>query len=64
MTAVRRALLVAGRELRAERRQPDGLVAAATFTGAAFASPTTASVMPVPIRKRGGTPVAPAPVVS
>lgn len=32
MSALRRAMLVAGRELRAERRQPDGLVAALTFT--------------------------------
>lgn len=32
MTALGRAALVAGRELRAERRQPDGLVAALTFT--------------------------------
>ena len=32
MSALRRAALVAGRELRAERRQPDGLVAALTFT--------------------------------
>lgn len=31
MSALRRALLVAGRETRAERRQPDGIVAAATF---------------------------------
>ncbi|MGH2498805.1 MAG: heme exporter protein CcmB [Candidatus Limnocylindria bacterium] len=30
--SLRRAALVAGRELRAERAQPDGLVAAATFT--------------------------------
>lgn len=32
MSALGRAALVAGRELRAERRQPDGLVAALTFT--------------------------------
>ena len=32
MSALRRATLVADRELRAERRQPDGLVAALTFT--------------------------------
>jgi heme exporter protein B len=32
VSALRRAALVAGRELRAERRQPDGLVAALTFT--------------------------------
>ena len=32
MSAFGRAALVAGRELRAERRQPDGLVAALTFT--------------------------------
>ncbi len=32
MSALRRVLLIAGRELRAERRQPDGLVAALTFT--------------------------------
>jgi len=32
MTALRRALLVAGRELSAERREPDGIVAALTFT--------------------------------
>ncbi len=32
MIALGRAALVAGRELRAERRQPDGLVAALTFT--------------------------------
>ena len=31
MSALRRVALVAGRELRAERRQPDGLVAALTF---------------------------------
>ena len=33
MNALRRAVLVAGRELSAERRQPDGLIAALTFTG-------------------------------
>lgn len=32
MSALGQAALVAGRELRAERRQPDGLVAALTFT--------------------------------
>jgi len=32
MSALRRALLVARRDLAAERRQPDGLVAALTFT--------------------------------
>ena len=32
MSALRRVMLIAGRELRAERRQPDGLVAALTFT--------------------------------
>jgi heme exporter protein B len=32
LSALGRALLVAGRELRAERRAPDGLVAAVTFT--------------------------------
>lgn len=32
MSALRCAALIAGRELRAERRQPDGLVAALTFT--------------------------------
>ena len=34
MRILRRALLVAGREASAERRQPDGLVAALTFIGA------------------------------
>lgn len=34
MRTLRRALLVAGREASAERRQPDGLVAALTFTAA------------------------------
>lgn len=33
MSAIDRALLVAARELAAERRHPDGLVAALTFTG-------------------------------
>lgn len=33
MTALRRAWLVASREARAERRQPDGIVAAVTFMG-------------------------------
>ena len=32
MSALGQAALIAGRELRAERRQPDGLVAALTFT--------------------------------
>lgn len=32
MSALHRFILIAGRELRAERRQPDGLVAALTFT--------------------------------
>jgi heme exporter protein B len=31
VTGLRRALLIAGRETRAERRQPDGIVAAVTF---------------------------------
>lgn len=34
MSAARRAWLVAAREARADRRQPDGLVAAVTFMGA------------------------------
>ena len=34
MNALTRAALVAGRELRAERRQPDGIVAAVTFIAA------------------------------